>query len=109
MLDLVNAGLQAVRVDDSACWTSIQFDVPNASEPQGVSLYGAVFSCGCSWNLLGSCRAHGQHVTLDGSAIVASPKAVSDVEVVVRDGTDESVSPKLSAHLFSSYTVRILR
>jgi len=47
--------------------------------------------------------------TLDGSAIVASPKAVSDVEVVMRDGTDESVSPKLSAHLFSSYTVRILR
>lgn len=51
VLDLVNAGLQAVRVDDSACWTSIQFDVPNASEPQGVSLYGCALqgsagSCG---------------------------------------------------------------
>ena len=40
--------------------------------------------------------AHVEHTaniyTLDGSAIVGSPKAVSDVEVVMRDGTDESLA-----------------
>jgi len=38
VLDLVNAGSQTIRVSDGVCWTSAQFDIPDAPR-RGASVY----------------------------------------------------------------------
>jgi len=118
-LDVVNGGSQSVRISDGVCWTSVQFVVPDGSASRGVSLYGCAGtgtagSClsgardlrpGQQLNrrflVEGSSRvasagiysAHVEHTTNiyapDSFAMLESRKTVSDVDVVVREGTVE--------------------
>jgi hypothetical protein len=122
LLDVVNAGLQSVRVSDGVCWTSVQLDLPGASAPWGVSLYGCA-GTGTAGSCLSGARdlrpgehlkrrflverasridsariysVHVEHTTNiyapDGFAMLESRQTVTDVDVVVREGTRERLA-----------------
>jgi len=122
VLDLVNAGSRTIRVSDGVCWTSAQFDIPDAPAPRGVSLYGCE-GTGTAGSCLSGARdlrprqhlnrrflvegasrvdsagiysVHIDHTTNiykpDAFAITDSRKTVSNVDVVVREGTREHLA-----------------
>ena len=122
VLDLVNAGSQTIRVSDGVCWTSAQFDIPDAPAPRGVSLYGCA-GTGTAGSCLSGARdlrprqhlnrrflvegssrvdsagiysVHIDHTTNiyepDAFALTDSRKTVSNVDVVVREGTREHLA-----------------
>ena len=131
VLDVVNAGSQTVRISDGVCWTSVQFVVPDGSASRSVSLYGCAGtgtagSClsgardlrpGQQLNrrflVEGSSRvesagiysAHVEHTTNiyapDSFVTLGSQKTVSDIDVVVREGTEE--------HLVEAYRPLVLQ